>query len=332
MDMTIAQNTHIQFFNKQQFSLKEAYSANPGFAESTIRARVYEKLGVLFERVAKGVYKCINVDDRCILIEGDGRDLSMFDNESIDCIITDHPWQDKKSNKGGNRNFTPYECFLYKLKDFEEKFRVLKPGAFLVEIIPEENEKNFEYLYQLKKMALEAGFKYYSKVSWRKGGIPSNNGRKVSGSEDVLFLTKGKPRVLRYDAQRSKLYGEEKYMSGASKMQPEAFRFEEDIISDQEWYTHSQLPDEFDITRVSRKEELIKTEKPVKLLEEIITMVTKAGEVVLDTFAGSGSTGVAAINTNRIPILIEKSKEHFDIIVNRFKKHLNTNNLTVITK
>ena len=67
------------------------------------------------------------------LMEGDGRVLSMLQEESIDCIITDHPWLDKLSNKGGNRSFANYECFLYEQKDFEEKARVLKPGCFLAE-------------------------------------------------------------------------------------------------------------------------------------------------------------------------------------------------------
>ena len=70
------------------------------------------------------------------LMEGDGRVLSMLQEESIDCIITDHPWLDKLSNKGGNRSFANYECFLYEQKDFEEKARVLKPGCFLAEFLP----------------------------------------------------------------------------------------------------------------------------------------------------------------------------------------------------
>ena len=36
-----------------------------------------------------------------MLINGEGRDLSFLSDQSIDCIITDHPWLDKKSNRGG---------------------------------------------------------------------------------------------------------------------------------------------------------------------------------------------------------------------------------------
>ena len=95
----------------------------------------------------------------------------MLEDGSIDCIITDHPWEDKKSNKGGSRDFATYDCFTYTVEDFKEKARVLKDGSFLVEMIPAENENNFDYLYALKKMAQEAGFKYYCKVPWKKGSL-----------------------------------------------------------------------------------------------------------------------------------------------------------------
>ena len=88
----------------------------------------------------------------------------MIEDESIDCIFTDHPWLDLKLNKGGTRSFAKYDCFKYTLEDFEEKVRVLKNGCFLVEVLPAENENNYEYLYQIKQYAKAAGFIYYSKV------------------------------------------------------------------------------------------------------------------------------------------------------------------------
>ena len=48
----------------------------------------------------------------------------------------------------------------------------------MVEVLPAENENNYEYLYQIKQYAKEAGFVYYSKVSWKKGTFVSNTGRK----------------------------------------------------------------------------------------------------------------------------------------------------------
>jgi len=59
------------------------------------------------------------------------------------------------------------------------------------------------------------------------------------------------------------------------------------------------------------------TQKPVKLIERIIKISSNENDVILDPFAGSGTTGVACKNLNRNFILIEKEQEYIDIINNR---------------
>ena len=59
------------------------------------------------------------------------------------------------------------------------------------------------------------------------------------------------------------------------------------------------------------------TEKPVPLLEYLVKTYTNEGDVVLDNCMGSGSTGVACINTGRKFIGMELDKQYFDIAVNR---------------
>ena len=62
------------------------------------------------------------------------------------------------------------------------------------------------------------------------------------------------------------------------------------------------------------------TQKPVALMEYLIKTYTNEGETVLDFTAGSFTTGVAAVNTNRKFIGIEMDKIYFDIGVNRVKE------------
>ena len=62
------------------------------------------------------------------------------------------------------------------------------------------------------------------------------------------------------------------------------------------------------------------TQKPVALLEELILKHSNEGDIVLDCFAGSGSTAVAAFNTNRDFIGCEISKEYFDKSILRFNE------------
>jgi site-specific DNA-methyltransferase (adenine-specific) len=54
------------------------------------------------------------------------------------------------------------------------------------------------------------------------------------------------------------------------------------------------------------------TQKPVTLFEYLIKTYTNEGDLVWDGFAGSGTTGVACINTNRRFICVEKEQEYFE--------------------
>lgn len=60
-------------------------------------------------------------------------------------------------------------------------------------------------------------------------------------------------------------------------------------------------------------------QKPVALLEYLVKTYTDEGDLVLDNCMGSGSTGVACVNTNRNFIGIELDKKYFDIAEKRIK-------------
>lgn len=64
------------------------------------------------------------------------------------------------------------------------------------------------------------------------------------------------------------------------------------------------------------------TPKPVDLLEYIIKTSSNEGDLVLDCFAGSGSTGVACLNTNRQFIGIELDEKYFNIAKERIENTL----------
>ena len=65
------------------------------------------------------------------------------------------------------------------------------------------------------------------------------------------------------------------------------------------------------------------TQKPVDLLEYLIKTYTNEGETVLDFTMGSGSCGVASVNTNRNFIGIELDKGYFDIAEKRINEAQN---------
>lgn len=65
------------------------------------------------------------------------------------------------------------------------------------------------------------------------------------------------------------------------------------------------------------------TQKPVALMEYFIKTYTNEGDVVLDNCMGSGSTGVACVNTNRNFIGIELDANYFNIAKNRIEGAIN---------
>ena len=65
------------------------------------------------------------------------------------------------------------------------------------------------------------------------------------------------------------------------------------------------------------------TQKTVSLLEYLIRTYTNEGETVLDNCMGSGSTGVACVNTNRKFIGIELDEKYYDISCQRIKDAIN---------
>ena len=64
------------------------------------------------------------------------------------------------------------------------------------------------------------------------------------------------------------------------------------------------------------------TQKPLALCEYLIKTYSNENELILDNCMGSGSTGVACINTNRKFIGIEKDDTYFEIAKNRIEEHI----------
>ena len=71
--------------------------------------------------------------------------------------------------------------------------------------------------------------------------------------------------------------------------------------------------------KFNRDKGLHPTQKPVALLEYLIKTYTNEGDTVLDNCMGSGSTGVACLNTNRDFIGYELDENYFNIAKDRLE-------------
>ncbi len=86
-------------------------------------------------------------------------------------------------------------------------------------------------------------------------------------------------------------------------------------------YTHKHPQSIIVFQRPKRVGEVHPTQKPVALFEYLIRTYTNENDTVLDNCAGSGTTGIACMNTNRNYIMIEKDPEYCKIIQQRISNH-----------
>ena len=75
-----------------------------------------------------------------------------------------------------------------------------------------------------------------------------------------------------------------------------------------------------------RNGRLHNTQKPLELIQWLVETYSNENDVVLDNCAGSFTTAIACLNTNRNYICMEKEKSYFDIGAERIKKWHETNN------
>ena len=115
-------------------------------------------------------------------------------------------------------------------------------------------------------------------------------------------------KIPREKIKRSKNYGTGETMGGD--------RHKEDKVYE---YTDKNPITILEFSNAVQKGKLHPTQKPTALLEYLIKTYTKENETVLDNCMGSGSTGVACINTNRDFIGIEKDVKYFEIAKQRLE-------------
>lgn len=155
----------------------------------------------------------------------------------------------------------------------------------------------FDYLARVEK---ETGMRLANIITWSKRRAYGKRDDYLFTREELAWLVNGdKPRTFNIP-----YLDKERGYAGYNKDYPAKSKF---LRRTNVWT---------DITELFKGKVHI-AEKPSKLAEIPISVHTKPGEIVMDPFAGSGSTGLAARKLGRRFILVEQDPNNFDIIVNR---------------
>ena len=152
-------------------------------------------------------------------------------------------------------------------------------------------------------MALEQeGFKIINNITWKKLNPPPNISCRyfVHSTETILWAKKnikGAKHKFNYDLMKSNNGGKQA----------------KDV-----WESSLTKPSE-------KKCGKHPTQKPLAIIEKIILASTDDGDLILDPFNGSGTTGIAALRLNRKYIGIDLDKEYLDLTIKR-KEEYSANN------
>ena len=244
------------------------------------------------------------------LVNGDARDLSFLEAESVHLVVTSPPyWNLKRYNENPHQlgHIQDYEAFLAELeKVWRHIFRILVPGGRLVCVVGDVcvARRNFgrHLVFPLHAdicvICRRIGFDNLNPIVWHKISNASyevQNGSKFLGKpyepnaiikNDMEFiLMQRKPGGYRKptNAQRK-----------ASKLTKEEFG---------RWF--QQI---WNITGASTKQH--PAPFPLELATRLVRMFSFAEDTVLDPFCGTGTTMVAALRTGRNSIGVEIDPEY----------------------
>jgi len=238
-------------------------------------------------------------------------------------------------NFDSNWDSVTHQEFLEQMKSWSKMWfkKLRKGGAFSIFI-------SDQYISHLWHIMEETGFEPKRIFTWKKpAAVPFNRKvNPVSGCEYVLWGIKpGGQRTFNASAVEGTMV--ERY-ARADKISSIVYRMVKDNIDKsvdtvfsealkevktmlskqkrEDDVVHCVIPNTITFSGGLGKDKIHPTQKPVELLRYFIELCSKEGDTVLDTFAGSGSTGVACEETNRQAVLVERDKKMFDLMSKKF--------------
>lgn len=252
------------------------------------------------------------------LVAGDCRDrLTELPSESIQLTVTSPPYNIGKEYEAGYDDDGPVAEWKLLMEDvFEELFRVTKPdGKVVINIgksFSDSDEDGRFYFYPLaafvKQIALDVGFDFWDEAIWNKRGFASRGGGALMGSYPYpsnLMITQTHEHVLVFRKWVSEEYHNRREIppKGTDPREKAA-------LTKERWREITQSVWEFDGVTQSNFPIDHGAVFPEELPKRAIQLYSFHGDTVLDPFAGTGTTAVAAKRAGREYIGIEQNEKY----------------------
>jgi DNA modification methylase len=261
------------------------------------------------------------------IYQGDSIDLmKKLESNSIDLVITSPPYSTLKTyidNNGVNSD-DYVDWFIPYCKEIE---RVLKPtGSFILNINDKvDNGFRHPYVFDLiSRLHKETNLKMFERLFWNKmKGLP-NRSRFGDRIEFIFWFAKEKGFYFNIDEMRTP-YSEKSIQRMKNPLKKRFARNEENQNSNEykDWNPNPLGALPTTLVNISSESKRIADNHvavyPLELVNYFIKGSTKPGDVVLDPFMGTGTTGLSATNLGRNYIGFEMQQDYIDIANSRIR-------------
>jgi site-specific DNA-methyltransferase (adenine-specific) len=278
--------------------------------------------------------------------------LKTIEDNHFDSVVTDPPYHltsiakrftnstEAKYGKDGSfqrlsKGFVGHEWdggdIAFTTDLWKEVYRTIKPGAVLLAFAATRN-------YHRMATAIEdSGFEIFDMINWIYGsGFPKRKNLLKPAHEPIVMARKGVNKPLNLDECRVGDFEQDTSKNRRNTQEEQIFkggwkgdkggevvkgRWPANVIHDgleEDWSKY------FYCSKASKKEKddtNHPTVKPIDLMRYLVKLVTPKDGLVLDPFAGTGTTGEACILEGRNYYLIEKTKEYISDIEKRINKY-----------
>ena len=278
--------------------------------------------------------------------------LKTIEDNHFDSVVTDPPYHltsiakrftnstEAKYGKDGSfqrlsKGFVGHEWdggdIAFTTDLWKEVYRTIKPGAVLLAFAATRN-------YHRMAVAVEdSGFEIFDMINWIYGsGFPKRKNLLKPAHEPIVMARKGVNKPLNLDECRVGDFEQDTSKNRRNTQEEQIFkggwkgdkggelvkgRWPANVIHDgleEDWSKY------FYCSKASKKEKddtNHPTVKPIDLMRYLVKLVTPKDGLVLDPFAGTGTTGEACILEGRNYYLIEKTKEYIPDIEKRINKY-----------
>lgn len=246
-----------------------------------------------------------------VLFKGDNLKLiDTMEDASVDFVYIDPPFFSGVDHNNYDDRWSALEDYLDFLRLRIERIKPLLKDSGLIAV-----HLDWHAVHYVKVMLDEIfGYdNFVNEIIWayKSGGASP---RRFARKHDSILLY-GKTKNYYFCPQQEKSYNRE----------GRAYRFKgvEEFCDEKGWYTLVNRRDVFNIAMVGRtssERNGYATQKPEALLELLISACCPKGGLVADFFAGSGTSGVAAVKCGCDFVLCDEQEEAVKVIKERLER------------